>query len=481
MYIFSNALKNIGRNRGRNILVGLVLFAIIATTVISLVISSTAAAIIDDYRTRLGSEVFISPDIERIRAEGRLMEFQFFRQRRTIDQYEAFANSEHLLGYTITAVMESVLTSLTAIDEAGLADFAIVGDVAADTMWRFATNRLIATSDTVTLTEFIDGTRQIIEGEMFRNAGEAIVSSEFAELNQLEIGDMVEVISRSPQLEGIVQMTVTGIFFDTTDEYDPAMLPLLTAGGFPVLNRRNEILTSYETLRGFPQFASMLEVEASFFLRSPEYLPEFEAYVRALGLSYDYMVTVDDVTFNAIVGPVEGLRSISITFMFVVLALGAIILILLSSIAIRERKYEIGVLRAMGMKKGKVARGLIYEMTALTAICLVLGLGLGTVTVQPIADILLQQQIAAIESTRQDNMPNMGGGMLIGGGMVMHDPGVAGTQLDTEPLSEINISLGLDVIGQIALISLLLALVTSMAGVARITKYEPIKILMERN
>ncbi|MFU2108463.1 FtsX-like permease family protein [Paenibacillus larvae] len=43
----------------------------------------------------------------------------------------------------------------------------------------------------------------------------------------------------------------------------------------------------------------------------------------------------------------------SVTYIVIVLVLGAVILILLSSIAIRERKYEIGVLRAIGMKKGK--------------------------------------------------------------------------------------------------------------------------------
>jgi len=73
MYILQNALQNIGRNRGRNILIGLVMLAIIATTVICLVITNTAEAIINDYKTRFGAEVFLSPDIARLNAEGRRM------------------------------------------------------------------------------------------------------------------------------------------------------------------------------------------------------------------------------------------------------------------------------------------------------------------------------------------------------------------------------------------------------------------------
>lgn len=52
------------------------------------------------------------------------------------------------------------------------------------------------------------------------------------------------------------------------------------------------------------------------------------------------------------------MKKITMVFLIVVLVLGAIILTLLTSILIRERKYEIDVLRAMGMKKGKRCLGL---------------------------------------------------------------------------------------------------------------------------
>lgn len=67
------------------------------------------------------------------------------------------------------------------------------------------------------------------------------------------------------------------------------------------------------------------------------------------------------------------------TFLIVVLVLSSMILILLSTLAIRERKYEIGVLRAMG---------LLTEMLAITGICLILGLVIGMVASQPIAGIM---------------------------------------------------------------------------------------------
>lgn len=74
--------------------------------------------------------------------------------------------------------------------------------------------------------------------------------------------------------------------------------------------------------------------------------------------------------------------------MIVVLIFGGIIIALLTSIAFRERKYEIGVLRAMGLKKWKVALGLWSELLILKCVCLMLGLGAGTLAAQPITDAL---------------------------------------------------------------------------------------------
>ena len=52
---------------------------------------------------------------------------------------------------------------------------------------------------------------------------------------------------------------------------------------------------------------------------------------------------------------------------------------------------------------------------------------------------------------------------------------------DEKPLSEIEIKITPEAIYQIILISVALAMISSLVGVLHITKYEPIKILSERN
>lgn len=67
--------------------------------------------------------------------------------------------------------------------------------------------------------------------------------------------------------------------------------------------------------------------------------------MRAKGLPNTFDVTTDSHSYNAIVKPVEGLKKITTTFMFVLIALGSLVLSLLTSTSIGERKYEVGVLK----------------------------------------------------------------------------------------------------------------------------------------
>jgi putative ABC transport system permease protein len=110
----------------------------------------------------------------------------------------------------------------------------------------------------------------------------------------------------------------------------------------------------------------------------------------------------------------------------------------------------------------------------ITAICLVIGLGVGTVVAQPITNIMLDQQIAAAEEA---NNPNRGlppgASLSIGSGT---DRGV-----DVEPLKNMDVSLNTITLLEIIGIALLLSSLAALIATNKIVKFEPIKILMERN
>ena len=305
---------------------------------------------------------------------------------------------------------------------------------------------------------------------MVENDNECLVSQTFAEINNLSVNDTITLYASLHNSDGTkfrriqYDLTVVGIYYDFTDEYPGAVQ-------MSMANRRNEILTMTDTIFApVGEDESGLSVTTTYFLKNPSMLKDFEEEVRAKGLSEFLCVTTDENGYNSIVGPVEGLKGISITFMVIVLILGAIILILLSTIAIRERKYEIGVLRAMGMKKSKVALGLWFEMIAITCVCLCLGLLIGSLVAQPISNMLLTGQIEAA---------NAKGGFPAGAIPSTDASSLLANTLST--LEELDVSLSANTIFEIIAIALGLASVAGLAAISKITKYEPIKILMERN
>ncbi len=485
MYIIQNAFYNILRNKGRNILLGTIIFIIIISTVVALMINNTTGSIIDDYRSRFASEVFITPNMERMR-ERAMAEAAGSTGRVRIsppvippEQYIEFGNSEYLYDAVFKASTAVNSGNITAID-AELGGQAMRGTIFSGNEVSMPTSFYFSLHGNK-FEDFREGLRDLAEGRMPENLNECIVSSDLAELNGISIGDKLSFTSEiflrggssfadTQTLETHYELEVVGIYYDATDEY-------MQGGRHNAFtNRRNEILTTYETVVApFLPGYSGITISATYYVKDPDLVPLFAKELYEKGLDSIFDVGTDEASYNRIVGPVEGLRSVSITFMIIVLIFGALIIALLSSMAIRERKYEIGVLRAMGMKKHKVALGLWLEMLIITSLCLALGLGVGTLAAQPVTNYLLAQQIQAAEAASQ--MPGLGGGAMTIGSIASTGTAVS----NAKPLSEINIMLDLKTILQIVAITLLLATFAAFVAISRITKYEPIKILAERN
>lgn len=463
MYIIKNAVKNIGRNKGRNILMAVIIFAIILTTAVSIIINTTTAEIIKDYKSRFGSEVSITLDYTNMSA---VTEYKPF----TSKQMLLFGESDYLQNKIITQTVSIVFENLHALDDdkdgIQMGSLGTGNDSSGEAEYLKIMGKLIASNQSYISEDFQNDLRIIVEGKMYSQKNECLVSRQFAELNNLSVGDTIIVksyISNNPMAH---TLKISGIYEDYTMLDNAPMM----YEWFPCAqhNRNNEIIVSLDTAQTM-ELANdplMSTVEATYYLKDPSMLNDYQEELRQKGLPQYYKVATDEISYNRIVGPVEGLSKITNTFLIVVLVLGSAILILLSTLAIRERKYEIGVLRAMGMKKGKVAVGLLCEMLVITCICLVLGLGIGSIASQPVADSLLANQIEQAEN---------------GSNGVLTPIPIGGSASDTSPLSELKVGLNADAVIQIVLISLALAGVSSMIGIMYITKYEPMKILSERN
>lgn len=536
MYIIKSAMRNVSRNRGRNILIGIIIFIIVLSSCVGLSIMGaadkaktssldtmtiSAQISVDRQAMMSGGGDGEAPDPEAMRERLQSTESLSLSELKSYAQAEAatdfyYSSSLSLNG---SAELEAVSTSVQSessddgsSSEGERTDMGMMpggdmpsGDMTGGGMPGFVRGGMGTQGDfTVVgygkeeaMTDFISGSSSITEGSFFdfnESDMNCVISDELATYNDLAVGD--EITVENPNNEGETYiLTVSGIYHnEQSSSNDEGMM-----GGFnPGNDAANRIYLSY------PSVESIISTSASTATTSTDEttglemttaLPEqvsgtyifqdldayyaFEEQVRALGLSEDYQVTSTDVSSyeNSLI-PLENLSKMTSYFLIVVLGIGAVVLVIINMFAVRERKYEIGVLTAIGMKKGKVALSFLLETLLVTICAMVIGTGLGVTLSGPVSNSLLKQQIESMseqESQQEEAFGRPGGEMMNG------QRGEAGVPGESSYLDEVDASLNFTVLAQLIGIGLLLGIVAGMVAIVFILRYNPLDILVNRD
>jgi putative ABC transport system permease protein len=235
--------------------------------------------------------------------------------------------------------------------------------------------------------------------------------------------------------------------------------------------------------------AIMGQLNGTYVFSSVDSYEKFEKEAKALGLDDNYTVSSTDImSFENSMVPLETLSKMAGYFLIVILIIGAIILVVLNIFNIRERKYEIGVLTAMGMKKRNVALQFLTEIFLVTLIAVVIGAGAGAVSSVPVTNALLENQVSAAQSQSEQVEQNFGRGGMDnndagqggekGGNRIMQ---MFGANSETSYVTQVSSAMNMTVVLQMAGIGLLLTLVAGMVSMLFVMRYEPLKILANRD
>lgn len=452
MYIFKNAIKNLFRNKGRNIMIAIIMLSMLSFTAISMIINTTTDNVIKNYKEQFGSEIFLRYDETKIAEEqknGNWVDIPEISD----DVKIALADSTYLKETMIHILYPSYAKELKGLDqgkkESGEGD--TIGIVPSSNETYYEANVVIHGYNTPELMkDFKEGKRTITSGKMFEKNDECVISEDFAKLNNLKIGDQIKIRDCNMEAEfAPLVLTITGIYYDSIEN----KFGYISAA----TNPRNDIITTYETMKNYQRDVAntkLYTVDTTYYLKNPDMLSAFNEEAHEKGLHKNYMMSTDELSYNRIVKPAESLAGVSNIFLCAVLLVGSMILILLSMLSIRERKYEIGVLRAIGMRKQKVVRGILYESLLTMSMCLVIGLTIGAAIAQPVSNMMIQNQ-------QQQDYKSFGGAMI--------------------EQEEIVVSLTPKAILDVSIIALLLVVLSTSVGVMYIVRYEPMKILSERN
>lgn len=468
MYIVKNALKNLSRNKGRNILSGILIFIMLTAICVSVTIESAAKKMSGTYKERFDVTANLSVDYMSLigGSSNGLLDIPKLTQ----EDYAEFADSDYVKDCITFGSTVIYAPDITAIGEEMISDggMQIMEPDGFSSQFYSANLSLYGYSDLMLLTDFIEGNRKFISGAVFENINECVISSELAEQNGLSVGDTIEAHTARKESSQTLNLTISGIYLDA--------VPTEEALRNVTQNRRNDVMVGFDTLSQLS--SEKYDIEGTFILSDPNAITAFTQELREKGLPKAFYPTTNADAYQQVAAPVEGLSGIMRVFMIIVLILGGGILMSLSLITIRERKYEIGILRAKGMPKGRIAAQFLTENFILVLICLVLSLSAGVVSAQPISDKLLESELAKIEQQEEDRADQYSS---IFSADSSQSRNFGQSMDDIEPITTIKVSLTAADIFTIALISLALCVFTSAIGVIYISKREPMRILMERN
>lgn len=477
MYIFKNAFISITRNKGRNVLMGIILIVIATSCAITLAIKNTASTLITSYKEKQEVTASISMDRKNMmlqmkpdneNREEMLEQFQNIPSL-TIEEIEKYGDSSYLKSYYYTAsfglnsdTLKKAESSIGGMGgnrpgfgkdfQGNSTDFTITGYSSIEAM-----------------IDFIEGGYTITEGEVSSDftKNNCVINEELATLNGISVGDTITF--QDENNEKTFSFTVTGIYSDNKESDNPMSL---------FSNSANTIITNATAVANIQnELDTNLTVNPTFILNSEDVLEQFTKELKDKGLNeYFTLQTNLDESENSL-STISNVSSFATTFLIITLIIGIIVLFVINMINVRERKYEIGVLRTIGMKKSTLTLQFVFELLMITVVSLVIGASLGAMMSVPVSNKLLQNEINSSQNEQNRIDKNFGG--------IWDEGGRGGRPTMIPPtisaFDSIDAVVDAEVLFQLFFIGIFLTIVSSSAAMIHIQKFSPLTILKERS
>lgn len=498
MYIVKNALRNITRAKGRNILIGCIAFVIGLSACLALSIQEAADRERESGLSNLNITASIRVDRQsmmedmRQNTEGneesdgsRMKDKLSAMKELSLEELKTYAKAESVQDFYYT---ESVSLNASSIEAVSTASNASSTDAAKEGsqpsfgkgmggMQNQGDFTVTGYSSKAAMTAFADGSAELREGAGFTDGDDAltcIIHQELATLNDLSVGDTITFTNPSNEKE-TYSIEVVGIY-TSTETTDSFM-------GMNMMDPANQVYMSYAALHSLvdksaaaaADTALRAQLLGTYVFENVAAYDKFEAQARKLGLSDTYTVSSSDVAaYEQSLAPLENLSTYAGYFLAVVLLVGGVILVVLNIYHIRERKYEIGVLAAIGMNKRRIALQFVCEIFVVTLLAIMLGCGIGAAGSVPLTNTLLKTQ--AVQTADQDTGFSKNGGPQ----MELLDRGKDTVRQNVSYIEEISSAANGRVLLELGGIAILLTLLSSGIAVLHILRYEPLKILSNR-
>lgn len=445
-------------------LIFLCIFFIVTNLVLAgFAIQNASQKASDLAREKLGADVTLKPDFEKIMKQAREKGGGGEIKAPSLDEktVETLAKSQYVKNYNFTNGDIGTADGFTPIEDENsednksveMIDSGVSGDLSIE-----------GVRESNLAASFKDGRSKVVDGKAItqdvKNKKVTLIEKRLAKKNNLKVGDKIKW--KSP--EGTeMEYEIIGIY--ETDEQPPNM------GGMSVpaiLNPANKLYVPYGSLTGGEESAAQIG-QAVYYLKDPRYIEKFKEEAKKADIDLDlFQLDAHDKLYKQMSGPIENIASISKMVIYVVSIAGAVILGLIITLSIKERRKEIGILLSIGEKKWKLIGQLMVEILCVAVLAFALSLTTGEKVSQKIGDNLLANEIATTKE--ETTLSSSSSGFIDQNSL---------NQKQADPINKINVSVTAGDLGKVGGIGIGITILSTILPALSILRLKPKNILLK--
>ncbi|EAE6885715.1 ABC transporter permease [Listeria monocytogenes] len=331
--------------------------------------------------------------------------------------------------------------------------------------------------DSATSTDFEAGTSELTSGVAITSADKdknvAMVEENLAEENDWKVGDSFTVTSSDGNTK--VTLKIVGIYKTTDSGSDMAQ-------NFSFLNPYNKVYVPYTVANTIKGSNYKNTVDSAVYTMDDEAnISAFEKEAKKVdSIDWDtFKLDANDTLYQQMIGPINSVASFSKNVVYIVSIAGALILGLLVMMQVRDRKYEMGVLLAIGEKRGKLIAQFFVEILIVALVSFGLAAASSHYVAQLAGNQLLAQQNSSTNetTTSTENRGPGGGGQ---GGPGGFGESVSNLTKNTEQIKELDIQVTLEDMLKMGGIGIGIAFISVLLPAALVLRMNPKTILTKQ-
>ena len=420
--MFYNMLKrswlSIRRKLGRTIVLTLIFFMMANLVLAAITIKSAVAAQMDYAKSTLGGTVTVQADMDAIRetqrekmeagADRKEMFGQMARPQISVTAANKIASySDYVKDYSYEVSASANAGDLDTVERAsnmpempgmhgGAGGFGSREDDDAELDGGITISGINAYA-------YISGVKNesmtIKDGTYFDEDTDdsALISYEFAELNELKVGDTFKIKNIYSTDE--IELTVIGIYDSSESRADANTIYMNTATAARFLSEENYNDGDYDVSN------------ANFYMLNSDKADEF---VERINSDFPELaennlkIAVDTSEYDAMSGSIESVGSFATTILIIVIVAAVIIITLIVTLNVRDRRYEMGVLLSLGAHKRNVVAQIATELVIVGTLGFVLASVSGTFLAKSMGQSIIDSQTASSQKQSEKNFGRPG-------------------------------------------------------------------------